>query len=255
MSSVDALGKTILKIKNSLFYRVALGMSLLTFTAAMVVICVQFYLLDKPVNSMLIYLSLGILTALWCVAIWVKRFEFREHGLMSRNLFGTKMLLYRDIYSFSYRIVDHYVNGVHGGRRFHLTFMQKQGQGKSIGVVHQTRKGDVDFERMVHSVSVMVAANLDHELSEHGIVRWTPGVELSHQGIRFREQKFLSKGEPVFVSFNDIYQYNLTEDGRFLLWVSGSPQPILDLNCAAPNFYPGFVLFKRLTQSRFPDNV
>ena len=157
---------------------------------------------------------------------------------------------YSEIDRLTYGATRHYHNGVYTGTHIQMTFASDTA-GKPIRYSTQTRGSEADLELLRDQVSQMVAGRLHERVAREGEVAWTPGVRLSTKGVHFRRRKLLGKGEEALASFAEELRFSI-DAGQFHLFVPGEKKSVLDLLCSAENFWPGFLLFRRLAAEAQP---
>lgn len=208
--------------------------------------------LTPPADSVIAVITLipAAILALLTASTFIKRLQCCEHGVISRSLFGTKALRYDDIVSFSHKATRQYYNGIPTGTEVRLVLNPRPQRGSQIKFTKHTFKGDPKLEELRDALAQHVADRLYRELPAGARVQWTPHAELSREGLHFHERKMFGQGAPITIPFDQPLQYRI-DQGHCDLWVANSNLPSLRLDCAAANFFPGFILFGRLVNERF----
>jgi len=231
-----------------LFVRRSRKSAVYTVLGGLALLALGFFLGSRNVagNDRLIALGMtaaGILCLPISVLLWAKACRRHENGLSMTGLFGQRQILYTDVERMSYSAVQHYHNGIYTGTQILLAAYPAAG--KPIVFSAHSRGDSEDIDNLREDLAQRIACKLYARLAHEPEVPWTPRVRLSRQGIRFERQKFVGRGEEMFVHFTENPQIEI-KAGTLHLSAPGRKGTLLRVPCMAQNFYPGFILFQAL---------
>jgi hypothetical protein len=186
-------------------------------------------------------LGVGIL-GFAAAVLWAQVARRHENGLSLNTLAGRRELLYTDIERMKYSVTRHYHNGAYTGTRSYLQAWSAVG--KPITFSASGKGTETDLDALREDLAGRIAAKLRARLAHEPDVPWTPGVRLSHQGIRFAPKRFFGRGAEVTIPYGMKPKYSI-QSGIFNLSAAGVPGK-LTTACSAENFYPGLALLQIL---------
>ncbi len=187
--------------------------------------------------------GVGLLFLFW--AIWSSYFLFRCHekGVARRTMTAERSLRYADVDAFTYSAVRHYTNGVYTGTHLSMTFRPRTGNPLMYGC--RVKGGDEDLDELRDFISGAVAARMAARFAAGEPVPWTPNLAFHQEGLWYRPMGFISRKEPAVLRYEDYAGYDV-QQGTFILFSKSNDKPVAQEQCAAENFYPGFVLLRAM---------
>ena len=90
-------------------------------------------------------------------------------------------------------------------------------------------------------IARVIAARMARELAAGGPVRWTPALRFLPTALEHTPSGFLGSRPPVQIPYSSIYSFNM-EQGIFYIVAKDMAKAAVQVPCAAPNFYPGYLL-------------
>jgi hypothetical protein len=231
-----------------LFVRRSRKSAVYTVLGGLALLALGFFLGSRNVagNDRLIALGMsvaGIVCLPASVLLWFKACRRHENGLSMTTLFGRREILYTDVERMSYSAVRHYHNGIYTGTQILLAAYPAAG--KPIVFSAHSRGDSEDIDNLREDLARRIAGKLYARLAHQQEVPWTPRVRLSREGIRFEKQKFVGRGEAMFVPYAERPQIEI-KAGTLHLSAPGRKGTLLRVPCMSQNFYPGFILFQAL---------
>lgn len=188
-----------------------------------------------------------VLAAVTAHLAWAE-FRCQEWGVVKRNLFGRKQLLYRDVKTFTYQAVRHYTNGAYTGTNLLLRFVPLPGCGSVIAHSAHVHGDDAALDHLRDEISQIIASQMHHRLAADEEVPWTKNLAFSPEGLVYRPASFVTRGQPTLLPYEAYAGYNLN-DGYFFLFEKGKDKPVLSENVGEENFFPGFCLLLNLAHA------
>ncbi len=193
----------------------------------------------------------GLILAAAGAALRLTNFRCHERGVWQKSIFGQKLLRYVDIGSFTYSAQRHYHNGAYAGTHLSLVFkplLPKAGApqaGRPIRFSTTVQGDDDDLDELRDVISHAICARMAGELAAGQTVPWTPNLEFTPHGIRYRPSSLFGRKDFEFLPF-ECYGGQSLNQGSFFLFSSLRPKHVMSEQCSVENFFPGFYLLLQL---------
>jgi hypothetical protein len=176
-------------------------------------------------------------------------FRIWEHGLEKRGVSGRQELTLGEIDVMLFDASRQRSYGRYVGTLYTLTFASRTDSGKSIFYTETTKTEDRQLLELRDRVAGEIARRMAQEFALTGIVRWTPELTLTSEGIDFRPQRVYGWGrKPVVLGYREIYDFDL-EEHWFHLWSIAEERAVIKVSTASPNFYAGLILLEKLVEN------
>jgi hypothetical protein len=202
---------------------------------------------DNAVLGEILLLTFGPM--LGASGLWMAFLNFRchEQGVWQNNLWGQKLLRYRDMGGFRYSATRHYHNGAYTGTHLAMDFRPlSPDRGPTIKFITTTAKGtDDQLDDLRDFISRALASRMEEQFRAGQSVAWTSNLEFLPKGIRYRPDGWLGRKEPQLLRYEDYGGYNM-QQGVCYLFAKGQQKHVGSEQCSADNFYPGFYLLLHL---------
>jgi hypothetical protein len=240
------LGRLIFRRKAALATVITVGL-----LAAVLVVCgIAGALVGEGDAQFILFGMGGVGLLLFAVMAHLAKAEFRcqEWGVTSRNLFGRRPLMYRDVAAFTYKAVRHYTNGAYTGTNVQLRFVPKQGCGKTIAHNSHLQGDDGELDNLRDVISQIIAGQMHHRLAAGEEVAWTKNLSFRPEGLVYRPAGFVTRGQATLLPYENYHGYNLHE-GYFFLFEKGKDKAVLSESVGEENFFPGFFLLLNLAHA------
>ena len=194
----------------------------------------------------------GLILAGAGVALKLSNFRCHERGVWQKSIFGQKLLRYADIGSFTYSATRHYHNGAYTGTHLSMSFKPLAREtGQTIRFSTTVQGDDDDLDELRDVISHAICARMAGELAAGRGVAWTPNLEFTPQGIRYRPSTMFGRKDFEFLPFNE-YGGQSMNQGSFYLFSTLKQKHLMTEECSAENFFPGYYLLLQLCH-REPD--
>jgi hypothetical protein len=190
--------------------------------------------------------TFGAIFVLGGTALLTTVFEFYETGFIRRTLFNHLEVPYRELNLFVFSEVRRYAEGIaYTGTAVDIVFIT---QGGSTLRFHTARiRRPVDLQNVRDRISLALAERMLETAGKTGSVEWA-GATLKPTEIRAILRKRFSPDQEFALPISRNLSFRFHE-GALQIFVPGNETSALELSTAAPNFFPGFVLFQRYVQS------
>jgi hypothetical protein len=196
-----------------------------------------------------LFLPFVILAIAW----WGLRHRvcLHEHGVEVFGFVGSKRIRFDQTESLSYRSVGQSVNGIPTGTYVNALL---EGAGRKVGFNLRAGKAEAEpLEQFRSRISSEIANRNWSRLQNGEASRWGYCASLGHDGLRYRKSGFLGRKPEVLLDYRSGLRHAFG-GGRFSIFPAQGDKPLLTMSCDEPNFFPGFVLFTRLTGPGTPES-
>lgn len=243
------MGELLLERKQSLEAEIFIGLVFMLLGGIAV------YIVNNTITFALASVFGGIsIVALSCALIRRNdRTKFFEFGA-SQIAFGRpRSLFYRDVQSLSFSSTRHYVNGSYSGTTAGIDLIPIASRGlKPVGCFGYVDDGDHQLDRIRDRIVPRVAERLEKSLKDLGAVQWTDTIRLTATAMRIRSKGRLGLKREIEVAYSEIDSFTIRK-GFFLAWTLGQKTAVVNEPVSAQNFFPGFLIFQRLHDTRAKD--
>lgn len=203
----------------------------------------------SPVGP-LIGLLFGLAMCGAALMAWFSRLRCYEYGVNYRGLLNDVTLRYEEIGSFAYGETKQYAKdmNIYLSTSYFLEFAPLPGvSGKRIRFsTVQRSEEDPALRGVCERVSGVMAPKLIEEVRRSGQAAWTDNIRLLRDGVAYRPQRLLGRGEYIKVEWDRIAGCAV-EDGMFRLTSTGAED--FTENASVPNFFPGLAALEELRSS------
>ncbi|MCE9566069.1 MAG: hypothetical protein K8U57_28955 [Planctomycetes bacterium] len=172
-------------------------------------------------------------------------FQCHENGLVYKERSRTRKLLYRDVGSFTYAVVQQFINGGYAFTGGVMTFEHRDPKKKPIEYRWASQYEDEEINRLRDHISGVLAGHMLRRLKEGQPVRWTTHWTFMPKGLYIlRDGKGEGPGNARTTPYDHLTRHKFKE-GVFYLSPKDDTQ--VEENASEPNFFPGYFLLLLLT--------
>jgi hypothetical protein len=166
-----------------------------------------------------------------------------------KSLFGQKLLRYVDIGGFTYSATRHYHNGAYTGTHLSMCFKPLVREaGPMIRFSTTVQGDDDDLDELRDVISHAICVRMAGELAAGRAVAWTPNLEFTPQGLRYRPSSMFGRKDFEFLPLAE-YGGQSMNQGSFYLFSTLKQKHVMSEQCSAENFFPGYYLLLKLFHS------
>lgn len=171
-------------------------------------------------------------------------FRVHQNGVSFERGGTITRMAYEQIDTLSYSLSDVYVNGTYHGYVHALELASNSGTAYSSAIRFQTDRSVLQVKELVSRIAEEISLKMADDLRDNTKLAWGKDAWIFKKGIEVPVQSKLLKSNQFF-AWHEIHDLKM-EDNRLHIAVGDSKKWRIKLDCAGPNFLPGFSIVKAL---------
>jgi hypothetical protein len=206
-------------------------------------------LLDAELIVGSIIVTIGVGLVAYAFNLRSSYFRCHQRGVCMTGWVENREIRFEEVDVFTYSATRHFVNGAYSGTAFVFKFVPRpETAKKSISFSMTLQSSDQEMELLRDHIARVVAARMLREVAAGSPVMWTAFLRFLPEALEHTPSGFLGRKAPVQIPYSSISGFNMNQ-GVFFIFVKGQDRAVIQVQCAEPNFFPGYLLLTSLFKS------